>query len=123
MCTRFCCVLTLALLCSYALTLALSLLYINTCSSIASALVLTHKHCLCFYTNTFSITVTAFELSLKLDQRVFSSAVCALCPCCPGAGWPQRSHDGGVVLRAFERTSGFHWLRSLPAGLCGGRCF
>ena len=38
---------------------------------------------------------------------VFSSGVCALCPCCPGAVWLQRSRDGGVFLHAFVQISGF----------------
>jgi len=33
------------------------------------------------YINTYSSTVSAITLSLKLAQKGFSSGVCALCPC------------------------------------------
>jgi hypothetical protein len=63
--------------------------------------------CLC-RRNLLQITDTdsAFTLSLKLAQKFhFPPAVCALCPRCPGAVWPQRSHAGGVFLRAFVQPS------------------
>ena len=62
---------------------------------------------LCTYTSTVSALSLTLTLALKLDQKVFSSAVCALCPCCPGAVWFQRSHVGGVFDRAFVQISGF----------------
>ena len=47
-----------------------------------------------------------FWLLYTVSDNLVHSA-CALCPCCPGAEWPQRSHDGGVFLHAFVQTSGF----------------
>jgi len=73
--------------------LALSLLFINTYTSTASALTL-----------TLAIALSAITLSLKLAQKVFSSGLCALCTCCPGTVWPQRSHDGGVFLHVFVKN-------------------
>jgi hypothetical protein len=70
------------------------------------------------YTSTVSVLTLILTLSLslilhltltllKLAQNVFFSAVCALCPRCPGAVWPQRSHAGGVFFRAFVQPAVF----------------
>jgi hypothetical protein len=60
-------------------------------------------HSLCFCTNTCTSTVSAFILSLKLAQKVFSSAVCALWPCCPVALWPQREITKWQIYKTGEK--------------------
>ena len=58
---------------------------------------------LCTYTSTVYALALTLALALSLlshyhltSSKIFSSGACALCPCCPGAVWLQRSCDGGA---------------------------
>jgi hypothetical protein len=62
-------------------------------------------------------------LSLQLGRKVSSFAVCALCPCCPVAVWPQRFRVDGAFLHVSAQISGFLYPHRLLPGLCEDRCF
>jgi hypothetical protein len=55
------------------------------------------------------------QRNIKISSKVFFSEVCALYPCCPGAVWPQVSHDGPSLPSHFCAN---HWISLVTTSTC-----